>query len=126
MTHTMEHSATLGKVRGIAPASPALLADVQRIFSEVTRYPVEILEADASIEEDLGIDSVKLGEIFAALREKYNLPAMNDLRGDVEPERLRTIAGVAGIVAQFSGTAADTGGSPNAAPTVAASATPTT
>src|SRR5438874_12462446 len=102
MTHTMEHSTTLGRVRGIAPASPVLLADVQRIFSEVTRYPVEILEADASIEEDLGIDSVKLGEIFAVLREQYDLPAMSDLRGGLEPARLRTIAGVAGIVAQFT------------------------
>jgi NAD(P)-dependent dehydrogenase (short-subunit alcohol dehydrogenase family)/acyl carrier protein len=67
----------------------------------VTRYPVEILEADANIEEDLGIDSVKLGEIFAVLREKYDLPAMSDLRGQLEPARLRTIANVAGVVAQF-------------------------
>src|SRR5262245_13492146 len=84
-----------------ASASPALLAETQRIFSAVTRYPVDILEPDANIEEELGIDSVKLGEIFAVLRDKYELPGMSDLRGDLDPARLRTIAGVAGVVAQY-------------------------
>ena len=45
------------------------LDQVRDIFCEVTRYPVDILEPHASLEEDLGIDSVKLGEIFAVLRE---------------------------------------------------------
>lgn len=40
------------------------LDTVQRLFAEVTRYPRELLEPNADLEEDLGIDSVKLGEIL--------------------------------------------------------------
>src|SRR5438034_645599 len=46
---------------------------VLKVFAEVTRYPLDILDPAASLEEDLGIDSVKLGEIFSVLREKYDL-----------------------------------------------------
>ena len=45
-----------------------LTDEVRDIFAQVTRYPVDILEPHASLEEDLGIDSVKLGEVFAVLR----------------------------------------------------------
>jgi len=100
MTDMMSGTRTTFITNG-ASAAPTLVAETQRIFSEVTRYPVEILEPDANIEEDLGIDSVKLGEIFAVLRDKYDLPGMSDLRGELEPVRLRTIAGVAGVVAQY-------------------------
>jgi NAD(P)-dependent dehydrogenase (short-subunit alcohol dehydrogenase family)/acyl carrier protein len=64
---------------------------VRDVFCAVTRYPVDILEPHASLEEDLGIDSVKLGEVFAVLREKYGLPAAMDL----PREQLKTIAGIA-------------------------------
>jgi NAD(P)-dependent dehydrogenase (short-subunit alcohol dehydrogenase family) len=43
------------------------------------------------LEEDLGIDSVKLGEVFAVLREKYGLPE----KLDIPREQLKTIAGIA-------------------------------
>src|SRR2546430_2039945 len=101
MTHAMLASGvTLTRPSGGA-AEPALLEDVRRIFADVTRYPLEILELQANLEEDLGIDSVKLGEIFAVFREKYNLPPMTELQGRFAPERLRTIAGVTGLVAEF-------------------------
>jgi NAD(P)-dependent dehydrogenase (short-subunit alcohol dehydrogenase family)/acyl carrier protein len=67
------------------------LSQVRDVFCAVTRYPVDILEPYASLEEDLGIDSVKLGEVFAVLREKYGLPAVLDL----PRERMKTIAGIA-------------------------------
>ena len=66
-------------------------SQVREVFAQVTRYPVDILEPHASLEEDLGIDSVKLGEVFAVLREKYGLPAAMDL----PREQLKTIAGIA-------------------------------
>ena len=46
---------------------------VREVFAQVTRYPIEILEPGASLEEDLGIDSVKVGEVFGVLREQYKL-----------------------------------------------------
>jgi len=63
---------------------------VRAVFAEVTRYPLDILEPSAGLEEDLGIDSVKLGEVFAVLRERYNLP--EDL--DIPRESLKTIGAV--------------------------------
>jgi hypothetical protein len=48
----------------------------------------------AGLEEDLGIDSVKLGEVFSVLRERYALPAELDL----PRESLGTIAGITGAL----------------------------
>lgn len=42
-----------------------------QVFSEVTRYPRDILTLDADFEEELGIDSVKLSEVFAVLQQRY-------------------------------------------------------
>jgi NAD(P)-dependent dehydrogenase (short-subunit alcohol dehydrogenase family)/acyl carrier protein len=73
------------------------LNQVRDVFCAVTRYPVDILEPHASLEEDLGIDSVKLGEVFAVLREKYGLPAAMDL----PREQLTTIAGIAESLSRY-------------------------
>ncbi|XEY28089.1 SDR family oxidoreductase [Candidatus Uabimicrobium helgolandensis] len=56
-----------------------LAKQVREIFAEVTRYPIDILEDNAHFEEDLGIDSVKLAEVFAVIQEKLNLPEKNSL-----------------------------------------------
>jgi len=86
------------------PARPAvadLTAMVRQVFADVTRYPIEILEPTASLEEDLGIDSVKLGEVFAVLRERYSLPEKMDL----PREQLKTVAGVAQALQGYLGAA---------------------
>ena len=72
-------------------------AQVRDVFCTVTRYPMDILEPHANLEEDLGIDSVKLGEVFAVLRERYALP----LDMDLPRERLKTIAGIAESLEQY-------------------------
>jgi enoyl-[acyl-carrier protein] reductase III len=66
-------------------------ASVLEIFAQVTRYPLEVLDPSSALEEDLGIDSVKLGEVFAVLREKYGLPEKLDL----PREKLKSIGGIA-------------------------------
>ena len=66
----------------------SLIESVIRIFSDITRYPTEIIEPHADLETDLGIDSVKFGEIFAVLRERYSLPAQ-DVMKNLPPERFR-------------------------------------
>ncbi|HEV2846310.1 MAG TPA: SDR family oxidoreductase [Thermoanaerobaculia bacterium] len=73
-----------------------MTSGVQRVFAQVTRYPPEILDPQASLEEDLGIDSVKLGEVFAVLRETYALPAALG----IPPEHLKTIGGIAGALTE--------------------------
>jgi enoyl-[acyl-carrier protein] reductase III len=75
----------------------AVQTAVREIFAQVTRYPLEVLDPEAGLEEDLGIDSVKLGEVFAVLREKYDLPE----KLDIPREKLKTIAGVAGALHDY-------------------------
>jgi NAD(P)-dependent dehydrogenase (short-subunit alcohol dehydrogenase family)/acyl carrier protein len=65
--------------------------EAQRVFAEVTRYPLDILDLQADLEDDLGIDSVKLGEVFAVLRDKYRLPE----KLEIPREELRTIGHIA-------------------------------
>ena len=91
--------------------------EVRDIFASVTRYPLDVLELNASLEEDLGIDSVKLGEVFAVMRERYGLPEKMDL----SREQTRTIAGISHALAAYLGTASapaerksSTNGRPNA------------
>jgi enoyl-[acyl-carrier protein] reductase III len=73
------------------------VAAVQEIFARVTRYPLEVLDPASGLEEDLGIDSVKLGEVFAVLREQYGLPEQLDL----PREKLKTIAGIAEALQEY-------------------------
>lgn len=74
--------------------------EIQQIFAEITRYPLDILEVNANLEEDLGIDSVKLGEVFSVLREKYDLP--EDLNAD--PDDFSTIAKISALLQTYVNT----------------------
>jgi uncharacterized protein (TIGR00369 family) len=87
--------------------SASLLDEVRQIFAELTRYPIDILSSDADLEDDLGIDSVKLGEIFSVLRERYALPPRTELRDRITPTQLRTIGGITEIVAAFGNGVSD-------------------
>ena len=49
------------------------------IVSELTGYPPELLDVDLDLEADLGVDTVKQAEIFAAIREHYGV-ARDDSR----------------------------------------------
>jgi NAD(P)-dependent dehydrogenase (short-subunit alcohol dehydrogenase family)/acyl carrier protein len=80
-----------------------LLEEVRAVFAEVTRYPAEILDAEAHLEEELGIDSVKLGEIYAVLQERFDLPEEMDL----PPEALTTMAGVASALERYLDSSTD-------------------
>ncbi len=41
---------------------------------EKTGYPADMLDLDLDLEADLGVDTVKQAEIFASIREMYNIP----------------------------------------------------
>jgi len=62
---------------GGLPTSPASVAefkaDLLATVSERTGYPADMLDLDAHMEADLGIDSIKRIEIFSGLTTKYNL-----------------------------------------------------
>ncbi len=50
------------------------------MVSEKTGYPPDMLDLDLDLEADLGIDTVKQAELFAAIRTHYGIPRREDLR----------------------------------------------
>ncbi|HHU08731.1 MAG TPA: hypothetical protein GXZ60_01700, partial [Intrasporangiaceae bacterium] len=39
----------------------------------MTGYPADLLDPDLDLEADLGVDTVKQAEVFAAVREEYGV-----------------------------------------------------
>ncbi|MBV8311382.1 MAG: SDR family NAD(P)-dependent oxidoreductase, partial [Planctomycetaceae bacterium] len=82
-----------------APATPApAVAEILlQVVAEKTGYPVEMLELDMQLDDDLGIDSIKRVEILSALQDRLpEAPA-------VKPEHLgalRTLRQIADFLGQ--------------------------
>jgi malonyl CoA-acyl carrier protein transacylase len=55
-------------------------AFVLNLVSEKTGYPAEMLDLGLDLEADLGVDTVKQAELFATIREHFNIPRREDLR----------------------------------------------
>ncbi len=53
---------------------------VLAIVAEKTGYPGDMLDLDLDLEADLGIDTVKQAEMFAAVRAAYNIPRDENLK----------------------------------------------
>ena len=62
-----------------SPEYEVIKAHVLSVVSEKTGYPVEMLDLDLDLEADLGIDTVKQAELFAAVRTQYGIPRREDL-----------------------------------------------
>ena len=80
------------------PAPAVVVAEVLlEVVAEKTGYPVEMLELDMQLDDDLGIDSIKRVEILSALQDRLpEAPA-------VKPEHLgslRTLRQIAEFLAQ--------------------------
>ena len=50
------------------------------IVAEMTGYPAELLDLDLDLEADLGVDTVKQAEVFAAVRERFNVERDENLQ----------------------------------------------
>ena len=55
-------------------------AKVLQIIAEKTGYPPDMLDLDLDLEADLGIDTVKQAEMFAAIRAAYDIPRDDNLK----------------------------------------------
>jgi len=74
-------TATKVQVAAPAPVVPPELAAkgdpvkdrVLALVAEKTGYPVDMLDLDLDLEADLGVDTVKQAEVFAVIRESYNI-----------------------------------------------------
>ncbi|CUW06474.1 hypothetical protein GCM10025878_00660 [Leuconostoc gasicomitatum] len=71
---------------------------VKGYISEKTGYPLELLEDDADLEADLGIDSVKQAEILAKVKDEFTI---SDSEFD-NSENPRTISQIVALVAKKS------------------------
>ncbi|MBX7435220.1 acyl carrier protein, partial [Mycobacterium sp. Y57] len=59
-----------------APAAPAgdeMTDTIVGIVSELTGYPPDLLDVGLDLEADLGVDTVKQAEIFAAVRQQFGV-----------------------------------------------------
>ena len=54
--------------------------EVVQMVAEKTGYPEDMLELDLDMEADLGIDTVKQAELFAGMREHYNIAAQDGIQ----------------------------------------------
>lgn len=80
---------------GDAGSSDSLKSDEIETFlinfvMEQTGYPREIVDLDADLEADLGIDSIKKAQLFGELGEYFDVQASTDLSLDAFPT-LRTV-----------------------------------
>ena len=59
-----------------SPSNPGRLGEerILELVVEKTGYPQDMLDLDLDLEADLGVDTVKQAELFAAIREIYNIP----------------------------------------------------
>jgi acyl transferase domain-containing protein/NAD(P)-dependent dehydrogenase (short-subunit alcohol dehydrogenase family)/acyl carrier protein len=70
--------------QAMAVATPDRATDpvqqkVLEIVADKTGYPPEMLDLDLDLEADLGIDTVKQAETFAAIREAWDIPRDDEL-----------------------------------------------
>ena len=63
-----------------APAQDDVTERVLAVVSEETGYPTDLLDMDLDLEADLGIDTVKQAEVFASIREAYDIPFDDTLK----------------------------------------------
>ena len=63
-----------------APTDEAIRNKVLEIVAEKTGYPKDMLDLDLDLEADLGVDTVKQAEMFAAIRAAYNIPRDPNLK----------------------------------------------
>ncbi|MDY7106158.1 MAG: SDR family NAD(P)-dependent oxidoreductase [Actinomycetota bacterium] len=100
----------------VAPApvgEDPVVTTVLAVVAEQTGYPPEMLDLELDLEADLGIDTVKQAETFAAIRAEYGIERDDSLSLRDYP----TLASVVGFVRERA-----TGLEPAPAPTAAAAA----
>ncbi|HEX6228083.1 MAG TPA: beta-ketoacyl synthase N-terminal-like domain-containing protein, partial [Solirubrobacterales bacterium] len=63
-----------------APSEEEITARILEVVAEQTGYPADMLDPELDLEADLGIDTVKQAEVFAAIREDYGIERDDSLK----------------------------------------------
>jgi Polyketide synthase dehydratase/KR domain/Beta-ketoacyl synthase, N-terminal domain/Phosphopantetheine attachment site len=66
--------------RAAEPAVDPVASAVLDVVESLTGYPRDLLDLDLDLEADLGVDTVKQAEVFAAVRERFAIPRQDDLK----------------------------------------------
>ncbi len=104
-----------------APAVDPVATQLLAIVAEKTGYPPDMLELDLDLEADLGIDTVKQAEMFAAIREQYGIERDDNIRLRDFPTLAHTIEFVYTHRPDLRSAAAVATPAPASAPTAPAS-----
>jgi NAD(P)-dependent dehydrogenase (short-subunit alcohol dehydrogenase family)/acyl carrier protein len=78
-------------------AKDSVTGKVLEVVAEKTGYPQDMLDLELDLEADLGIDTVKQAETFAAIREAFAIPFQENLSLRDYP----TLQSVVGFVHKF-------------------------
>ncbi len=68
-----------GTPEGETAVGDPIAAKIIALVAEQTGYPEDMLDLDLDLEADLGIDTVKQAETFAAIQEAFDIPTREDL-----------------------------------------------
>ncbi|HEX4415800.1 MAG TPA: SDR family NAD(P)-dependent oxidoreductase, partial [Lacipirellulaceae bacterium] len=77
------HGTQISEAKGL-PHADELMVSLAQVVADRTGYPLEMLDADAKLEADLGIDSIKRVEIIAAFQRHALIEAQLPPAGFVE------------------------------------------
>ncbi len=97
-----------------------MIERILALVSEQTGYPADMLDPELDLEADLGIDTVKQAEVFAAIREAYGIERDDSLKLRDYP----TLNHVAGFVRERAGGAGAAAPPAPAPPSAAPAAAP--
>ena len=69
------------RTAAVAAQAPNPVTDaVLDVVESLTGYPRDLLDLDLDLEADLGVDTVKQAEVFAAVRERFAIPRLDSLK----------------------------------------------
>ena len=63
-----------------APAGDPVKDRILALVAEKTGYPSDMLDLDLDLEADLGVDTVKQADLFASVRETYNISRNDQIK----------------------------------------------
>ena len=69
-----------GPAEAARPGADPVTDAVLDIVAGLTGYPRDLLDLDLDLEADLGVDTVKQAEVFAAVRERFAIPRQDNLK----------------------------------------------
>lgn len=73
VTANIRTEVTNNTANSVKPDKKSIIDSILDIFSEVTKYPKDMLDLDMEMEADLGIDTVKQATIFSMVWEKFGI-----------------------------------------------------